>query len=113
MERRAMFQLERELEATLKFEHGGRQQASPLWVTRILLRWLFKERLALRRAIKAYAKFQHREIMRSLVKVNDLEELVEPPLGGVLEASTSSPSKEELWDMEMEDAMRDAANEDP
>lgn len=59
-ERRAMFWLERELEATLKFEHGGGQQASPLWVTRILLGWLFRERLALGHAVKVYAKFQHR-----------------------------------------------------
>ena len=112
-ERRAMFWLERELEATLKFEHGGRQQVSPLWVTRILLGWLFRERLALGRAVKAYAKFQCREIMRGLVKVNDLEELADPPLGGVPEASTSGSSKEELRDMEMEDAMQGAANEDP
>ena len=34
-------------------------------------------------------------------------------MGEVLEASTSSPSKEELRDMEMEDTMRDAADEDP
>ena len=51
--------------------------------------------------------------MWSLVKVNDLGELAEPPLGGVLEANTSCPSKEELCDMEMEDAMRDMTNEDP
>lgn len=113
VEQRDSFRLEKELEATLGFEHGRRQQASPLWVTRIMLGRLFKERLDLGRAIKAFAKFQHREIMRSLVKVNDLEELVEPPLGGVPEASTSGPSREELRDMEMEDAMRDAANEDP
>ena len=56
-ERRAMFQLERELETTLKFEHGGGQQASPLWVTRILLGRLFKEQLALGHVVKVYAKF--------------------------------------------------------
>ena len=112
-EQRALFQLEKELEPTFRFEHGGRKQASPLWVTRILLGQLFRERLALGQAVKAFAKFQRREITRSLVKVNDLEELVEPPLGGVQEASTFGTSREELRDMEMEDAMRDMANEDP
>ena len=51
--------------------------------------------------------------MRSLVKVNDLEELAETPSGGVQEASASGPSKEEQRDMEMEETMRDATNEDP
>lgn len=65
------------------------------------------------RVVKVIAKFQRREIMRSLVKVNELEELVEPPLGSILEASTSGPSREELHGMEMGDAMWDAKNEDP
>ena len=51
--------------------------------------------------------------MPNLVKLNDLEELAEPPLGGGPEANTSGPSKAELRDMEMEDAMWDAADEDP
>lgn len=51
--------------------------------------------------------------MRSLFKVNDLEELAEPPLGGVPKANTSGSSREELRDMEMEDSMQDATNEDP
>lgn len=50
--------------------------------------------------------------MRCLVRVNNLEELAEPPLGGALEANTSGPSKEELLDMERVDAMQEAANED-
>ena len=69
--------------------------------------------MALGQAIKAFAKFQCYEFMHSLVKVNDLEELVEPPLGGVSKANTSGPSREELRDMEMEDAMWDVENEDP
>ena len=50
--------------------------------------------------------------MRCLVKVNNLEELAEPPLGGAPEANTSGPSKEELLDMEMSNAMWEDANED-
>lgn len=46
------------------------------------------------------------------MKVNDFEELAESPLGGAPKASTSGPSKEELLDMEMADAMQDASNED-
>ena len=72
VERRALFCLEKELEATLKFEHGRRQQASPLWVTRILLGCLFRERLALGQAVKAFAKIQRHEIICSLVKANYL-----------------------------------------
>ena len=52
--------------------------------------WLLHERMALGHAIKKYAKFQHREIMRCMVKLNHLEDMVEPPLDGVLEASSSA-----------------------
>ena len=85
-----MFCLEKEMEATLMFEHGGIQTASQLWETRILLGRLFQERLSFNRAVKSFAKFQHHEIMRGLVKLNELKEVVEPPLGGLLEVSTSS-----------------------
>ena len=74
-----------------------------------MLGQLFRERLALEQAIKIFAKFQHYKIMRSLVNVKDLEELAEPSLGRASEASTSGPSKEELHDMEMEDALQDTA----
>lgn len=43
--------------------------------------------------------------MQALVKVNDLEELAEPLLGGTWEASTLWPPKEEMLDLEMEEAM--------
>ena len=105
-----MLRMEQEMDATLMFEHGGGQQASPLWFTHILLGWIFRERLALGRAVKAFAKFQRREIMRGLVKVNSLEELAKPPLGGNPEASTSGTPKEEMLDLEVEDAMREEAN---
>ena len=50
--------------------------------------------------------------MQGLVKVNDLEELAEPPLGRTPEASTSGRPKEEMLDLEVEDAMREDANAD-
>lgn len=99
-ERRALFRLEREMEATLMFEHGESRRASQLWVTRILLGWLFRERLSLGRAVKSYAKFQRREMMRELVKLNELEEVAEPPLGGLLEASASSMPKDFVQDLD-------------
>ena len=40
--------------------------------------------------------------MRCMVKLNDLEELVEPPLGGTLGASTSAPPQDEAMDLEEE-----------
>ena len=93
-ERRALFRLEQQMDATLMFEHGRRQKASQLWVTCILLGRLFWEWLALGRAVKAFVKFQRREIMRGLVKVNDLEELAKPSLRGTSEARASGPPKE-------------------
>lgn len=103
VERRALFRLEREMDATLMFEHGGGLRASQLWVTRILLGRLFRERLTLGRAIKSFMKFQRHEIMRGLVKLNELEEVVKPLLGGMIESSTSRPPKEEMLDLEEED----------
>ena len=58
VEQQALFHLEKEMEATLMFEHGGSRRASQLWVTRILLKRLFRERICLSRAMKSYAKFQ-------------------------------------------------------
>ena len=62
---------------------------SMLWVARILLGHLFKERLALDWIVKAFAKHYRKEVMHSLVKIQDLVDLAEPPLGG-LSASTST-----------------------
>jgi hypothetical protein len=67
---------------------------------RILLGRLFKERLVLEQAVKMYARFQRLEIMRCMVKINDLEELAEPPLSGTLGASTSSTPKDNAMDVE-------------
>ena len=111
-ERRALFRLEKELEATLLFEHGGEHRASPHWVTRILLVRLFRERLSLGRAVKSHAKFQRRDMMRELVKLNELEEVAEPPLGGNQEHSVLRRPKDEAMDMEAKDAALVEVKED-
>ena len=80
--------LEGDLNATLLFEHNRRQLMSSLWIAYILLGRLFRERLALVRTVKAFSKHYSKEVMRSLVKIQDLVDLAEPPLGG-LSASTS------------------------
>ena len=95
VERRTLSHLECELDVAFRFEQGGGQGTSPVWVTRILLGRLLRERMALGRAIKMFAKFQRREIMHCMVKLNDLEELAKPPLGGAPIALTSAPMQEE------------------
>lgn len=47
------------------------------------------------RAIKQFAKFQRREIMRGMVKLNDLEDMADPPLNGGIETSSSAPRQHE------------------
>ena len=60
-ERRSMLRLERDMEAALNFEHSDGKDSGPkvhpIWITRILLGLLFRERQALRRAVKMYARF--------------------------------------------------------
>lgn len=111
-ERRALFRLEKEMEATLMFEHGGSRRANQLWVTKILLGRLFRERLSLNRAVKSYAKFQRREIMRGLVKLNELEEVVEPPLGGHLEATVLRLPRDNPRDLDANDAALEEEGEE-
>ena len=57
MERRSMSRLERDIDTSLRFEQGGRQSTNPLWLMRILLGCLFRERLVLGQAIKMFANF--------------------------------------------------------
>ena len=58
-ERQVLFHLEQELDTTVQFEHGdelgGGLKASQLWVMRILLGRLFRERLVLGQVVKLYA----------------------------------------------------------
>lgn len=44
------------------------------------------------------------------VKLNDLKELVEPPLGRTLGASTSTPPKDAAMDLDKDDRLQEAAN---
>lgn len=111
-ERRALLRLEKELEATLLFEHRGEYGASPHWVIRILLGRLFRERLSLGRAVKSFAKFQRRKMMRGLVKLNELEDVVEPLLGDNQERSVSRLPRDEPMNMEAEDAVLEEAEDD-
>lgn len=100
---RALTRLEGELSTTLLFEHGGRQTVIPLWVVYILLGYLFRERLALGQMVESFAKHYWREAMRSLVKLQDLVDLVEPPLGGTPAMKTSRQTKEEAMELDDEE----------
>ena len=93
-----LMRLEGELNTTLLFEHGRCQPASMLWVARILLGRLCWERLAFGQTMKAFAKHYHKEVTHNLLKIHDLVELVEPPLGGLF-ASTSVGHR---WNDKME-----------
>lgn len=99
-EARALTHLEGELSCTLLFEHGGRQTTSSLWVVHILLGRLFWERLSLGRIVEAFAKHCQREAMCSLVKLQDLAELVEPPLGGTSTTISLGKTKEEVMELD-------------
>lgn len=112
VERRDLSRIEKEIEATLLFEHGGEYRANLDWVTRILLGRLFHECLILGRAVKSFSKFQHREMMCGLVKLNELDEVAKPPLGGNQECLVSRLPRDEPMDMEAEDAVLEEAKED-
>ena len=50
--------------------------------------------------MKLYARFQHRKIMRCMVKINDLEEQADPLLSGMLVDSTSGTPKDDAMGIE-------------
>lgn len=112
-ERHSMLRLERELEVALAFEHSDGEDSGPkvqpVWIMHILLGRLFKERQLLRRAVKMYAQFQRREFMRSLVKINNLEEQVELPLSDEVRASSSATYRGDAMDIEEQAGMWDEA----
>ena len=100
-----MANLEKTMQAALSFAGGGEEPDNSPWIVRILLGRMIHERTTIGRAIKSLAKFQRREIMRGLVKLADLEDLVDPPLLGSL-ATPSSPQhlqNEEGTQMNAED----------
>ena len=78
--------LEKELQVAFKFVDGDREPTNSIWIVKIMLGRLIWERNAIGRAIKLFAKFQRHEIMGGMVKLNDLEDMAEPPLHGSMEA---------------------------
>jgi hypothetical protein len=101
--------LEGDLNLALLFEQGGGQRASQLWITRILMGRLSRERTTMGKAMEVFAKLQRRDIMRSMVKLHDLLDLVEPPWRGMAKASSSG----QPWDeaMELDEAMENMDEE--
>ena len=53
---RTLTHLEDDLNLSLLLLHGGGQRASPLWIARILLGCLSRERTALSKAVEVFAK---------------------------------------------------------
>jgi hypothetical protein len=106
--------MEWELDVALRFDHGDRLggglKANQLYVMCILLGRLFRERLVLRQVVKMYAQFQLQNIMQFMVKINNLEELAEPPLSGMLGTSTSGTPKDNAMDMEESVGLQEEAN---
>ena len=106
---RILVHLERELQTTFWLDNGNGLLVSSLWVVRILLGRLLYERTTLGHTIKQYTKFQHREIMRCMVKLNNLEDLAKPPLDGVLKASSSALRKHEGMEMDADAGRQEGA----
>ena len=50
--------------------------------------------------------------MRGLVKLNELEEVAEPPLGGPLEVSTSRLLREDTLDLDADDIVLEEEGEE-
>ena len=85
-----MTNLEKTMQAALSFMGGGEEPDNSLWLIRILLGRMIRERSEIGTGIKALAKFQRREIMHGLVKLGDLEDLTNPAMLGSY-ATPSSP----------------------
>ena len=88
---------------TLLFEHGGRQSGSLLWIAYIILSRLFRERLTLGQTVKVFAKHYRKEIMRGLVKIQDLVDLAEPPQGGLLATTSARQWRSEDMELDVEE----------
>ena len=86
-DRRILASLEKELQVAFRFADGNGDPANSVWVACILLGRLLREQTTVGRAIKLFAKFQWCEIMHGMIKLNDLEDMAEPPLHGSMEAS--------------------------
>lgn len=102
-ETRALMRIEGELNATLLFEYGGRHPTRMLWVAPILLGFLFHERLPLGWMVKSFPKHYSKESIGSLVKLQDLVDLGEPPLGSFAAMTSSSQMKNEAMELDEEE----------
>ena len=102
-ETRALMRLEGELNSTLFFEYGGHQLAIMLWVANILLDFVFHKRLALGWMVKSFEKHYPKESMRSLVKLQDLLDLAEPPLGSFAATASLGQMKNEVMGLDKEE----------
>ena len=59
------------------------------------------------KAVEVFIKLQRIDIMRSMVKLQDLVDLAKPQWRNMAEASTSGRSKEDAMDLEAEVANRE------
>ena len=69
-------------------------------MARILLGRLLQERLALGQAVEFFAKHYQREALRSLLKLQDLVDLVEPPWGGSSSATAMRQPLGEVMELD-------------
>ena len=81
---------------------GDEEPTNSIWIVRILLGRLIRERTFIGQAIKLFVKFQHREIMRGMVKLNDLEDMAEPPLHGSMRVLLENQRLQGGNDMDMD-----------
>ena len=63
--------------------------------------------------MEVFAKLQRRDIMRSMVKLHNLVNLVEPPWWNLAEASTSGRSRDEAMQLDAEVAEWDEEVAEP
>lgn len=102
-ETKALMRLEGELNVTLLFEHGGHQLGSLLWIACILLSRLFREHVSLGWTVKVFPKHYRKEVMHGLVKLQGLLDFAEPPLGGLLAATSAGQRCSEDMELDMEE----------
>ena len=57
--------------------------------------------------MKLFAQFHRRETIRYIIKINNLEEKVEPPLSGVMGASFSGNSRDDGMEVEESAGLQD------
>lgn len=53
--------------------------------------------------VKVFAKHYRKEVMRGLVKIQDLVDLAEPPLGGLSAATSTGQRRSEDMELDVEE----------